>query len=206
VSCPSPERIQVFLDGEMDAAESRTLRAHLADCADCAAQLGAFARVVDRLERAGSWEPSWALQQRILDRVLPSRVRRYWLQVFGWVYASATAAVTFGLLTALSRPELRESARQWGGELAHASVRLVMVALDFLAVSLTRLPDGFKDLESLVRPLAPLVRALEQPLAQPAVQFSFGAAVLVCGLLMNWMRARDQRARRGGPDGRFWVV
>ena len=202
-SCPPTDQLQALLDDELEADESAALRAHLADCAACGTELTAYVNLFATLRSAPELEAPWGLRERILDRVLPSRIRRRWITVFGWIYAGATAAVTFGALTALSRPDAREAIRQWAGELAHTTVRLMVLGLDALAVTLTRLPDGVRDVASLGRKFTPLGRALEQSFALPAVQVSVVAAIVACVALFSWMRAHERRSGNGGPHGGF---
>jgi anti-sigma factor RsiW len=205
-SCPPSDRLQALLDDELGAEDTAALRAHVEGCAACAAELAAYRDLFATLRSAPELEAPWGLRERILERVLPSRIRRRWITAFGRVYAGATAVVTFAALTAISRPETRDAIRQWAGDLAHATVRLLVLALDSVAVSLTRLPDGVRDLESLGRKLTPLSRALEQSFALPAVQVSVVAALIACVALFNWMRAHERRSGKGGPHGGFMLA
>jgi anti-sigma factor RsiW len=74
-------RLMLFRRGELDAAESEAVRAHLATCLDCAAELEAERALDARLEQAASaWSaPSeWReAARREVERARGSRVRRW---------------------------------------------------------------------------------------------------------------------------------
>ncbi len=200
--CPGSEEIQALLDGELDAAGEAALRLHAERCTRCGPELADYERLLAVLGRAPSWEPGWSLRERILDRVLPSRVRRRAIQIFGWIYGSATAVLTFAFLSAVSRAEVRAAAAQWVGEAAHGSVRLLVAALDLVAVGAAHLPERLRGIQSLERFFTPLGRALEQSFQLPAVQVSVWAAALACVALFGWMHGRERRpggTREGGP-------
>ena len=199
--CPGRDDIEILLDGELDAVREGALRAHAALCPTCGPELADYERLLATLRHASSWEPEWTVRERILDRVLPSRIRRRYVQIFGWLYGSATAVLTFGFLSAVSRAEVRSAAAQWAGEVTHGSVRLMVGALELLAVNATHFPERLRGLQSLERLFTPLGRALEQSYHVPAVQLSVWAAALVCAALLAWIHARDQHARSIGNGG-----
>src|SRR5262245_52604582 len=199
--CPGRDEIEILLDGELPPAREATLRAHAALCPTCGPELADYERLLATLRRAPSWEPEWTVRERILDRVLPSRIRKRYVQIFGWLYGSATAVLTFGFLSAVSRADVRAAAAQWAGDIAHGSVRLMIGALELLAVNATHFPERLRGLQSLERLFSPLGRALEQSFQVPAVQLSVWAAALVCAALLGWMHARDKHARTIGNGG-----
>jgi anti-sigma factor RsiW len=202
------DEIQALLDGELSAAAEEALRAHAALCPTCHAELEGYQQLLATLRAAPEWAPSEEVRERILDRVLPSRIRhryRQYAQIFGWAYAGATAVLTFATLNVVSRPELRAAALQWAGDMALGGIRLLVTTLDVLVVAVSRVPERVRDLEEFFRLFSPLGRALERSFELPVIQGSFWAAAIACAVLLYWMRARERRARRGGPHAAILV-
>ena len=82
--CAENERLQAYLDGDLDPAAESALRRHLVGCAECASELALYERVFASLALTPMPELPPHLTERILDRVLPSQVRRRWMRALGW--------------------------------------------------------------------------------------------------------------------------
>jgi anti-sigma factor RsiW len=93
------DRIQAWLDGELTAAEARSVEAHVESCERCARAADASRRVmraIDSLEQARPLAPMWPRVERSLHRGPGLR--------FDPPFAAATAAalvagVMLGVLT-----------------------------------------------------------------------------------------------------------
>ena len=194
--CPESVRIQGFLDGELPPAEAAAFRAHLARCADCAAEALSFQRVIAALERAPLATPRAELTERILSHVLPSRVRRRRFAALGWAYAGALVA-SAGLF-ALWR--LAPGSHAWVAAVpTEASQRLLaagLFVLNALGTSVVRLADGLRWAHVAGERLAPLSRALGAVLGQPGVVLTVWAAAAACAALLWWMGPRPRPAVR----------
>jgi predicted anti-sigma-YlaC factor YlaD len=94
MSCPEPDRIDLYIEGEMDASERRLFEEHIARCPECREVLE------DRrlFEQACSSLPAIEIPphfaQSVLDRLPPSPAPG-----FAWLASSVVAATA--LLTAL---------------------------------------------------------------------------------------------------------
>ena len=80
--CREARHIQDYLEGELALERSRGFEAHLEGCVECRAEVASyrtlFASLDGSLDRVTVEDPGPALTERILDRVLPSRLRRRW--------------------------------------------------------------------------------------------------------------------------------
>jgi anti-sigma factor RsiW len=193
--CPQSRLVQPYADDDLPAAEAERFRAHLATCEECASERAAFARVADAIRRAPVWDPGPALTERILDRVVPSRVRRRFVTVVGWAYSAACAVTTFALISWVTRP----GTPAWvAGQLSALYLRVLetgLLALHTVIEGWVRLGSGWSLLAALADRMAPLARALALSVTQPAVALSFGAALAGAMLVLWWMRPRARGAR-----------
>jgi len=182
--------VQSFLDGDLPADEARAFRDHLPGCAECVAERGAYALLFASLEAAPIWDPGPRLTERVLDCVLPSRLRRRVVTVVGWCYTALSAVSTYGFVTWIARP----SSRMWLAErLGEAYLSLVQVGLfvvHSLVFSWFRLLDGWGALGVMADRLAPIAHALALPLSQPVLAAVLWTATAVCGGVLWWMRSR----------------
>ena len=188
--CRETRHVQDYLDGELAPERVRGFEAHLEACAPCAAEVrayqGLFASLrADRVEDLGP-----QLTERILDRVLPSRLRRRWVAALGWAYSAVSAVGTFAFVSWIVQP----STRVWLAQrLSEASLR-VMQTLLFSFQVLTRswldVLDGWALMETLAGRVAPIARAVTRPLSDPVVAAITLAAVLTCTGVLWWMRPR----------------
>jgi anti-sigma factor RsiW len=194
--CSRATLVQDFLDGQLPPDEAAAFRAHLVGCAECAGEAASFERLFATLDRPlPVWLPD-DLSVRILDRVLPSRVRRRRLVALGWGYAAALAAC--GGVLALWW--LTPGRQAFLGTLsAQASRRLLgagLFVLDTLGASAVHLADGWGWLHAAAARLAPLTRALAAVFSQPDIGLAVWAATAVCAALLWWMRPRPSPAVR----------
>jgi len=192
--CATIERIQAFLDDDLPAAETRALREHLDDCAACRAEITAYAGLFASLRGAFLRDPGPALTERVLDRVLPSRMRRRMVTAVGWSYTALSAVSTYLFVSWIARP----ATHVWLAErLSEAYLRLFQVGmftLHALAMSWLRLLEGWGTFESVLERLAPLARALVLPFSHPVLAAILWAAVLVSMGVFWWMKQRHDPA------------
>jgi hypothetical protein len=96
--CPPPTEIEAFARGELGGARRAELLDHLADCADCAAELLALSEI----ER---W--AFAAEERLAESAPPSAsaapAPAPWRRFAGWA-AAAAVALAAGLAWQLARP------------------------------------------------------------------------------------------------------
>jgi anti-sigma factor RsiW len=191
--CLESRRVQEYLDLELTPERARALEAHLAQCDRCTAEMTAyralFANLDKALDRVEALDPGPALTERILDRVLPSRLRRRWVTAAGWVYGTFSALITFLFASWITRPETHV----WlAGTYTEASLRVAQTALftiQALVGSWLELSQGWGLVERLVGRTIPWARAVAQPLSDPLVVAVGLAALAACSGLLWWMRS-----------------
>ncbi len=194
--CDRTPRLQDLLDGQVPPEDAAALRAHVAGCPECAAEVVALARLFAVLERPLPVVLPEGYRERILDRVLPSRVRRRRLAALGWGYAGALAVCAGAIAFWVLAP----GRQAWLGTLsAQASSRLLsagLFVLNSLGSSAVRLADGWGWLHAVGARLAPLGRAFGAVLAEPDIGLAVWAAAVACAVLLWWMRPRRSPAVR----------
>ena len=158
--CLEKVRLQDYLDGELSPEATRVMARHLAGCARCTAELELFRQVFEALERLPLLEPRPALSERILARVLPSRVRRRWAVALGWSYAGVFASVAAAVAWWVSRPSGRAALEFLSGELSRRLVQSLLFSLNALAFAVASLADGWGFMTMVGQRLAPFARAL----------------------------------------------
>ena len=188
--CSARVRIQDFLDAELPPEEGAAFRSHLAGCAECAAEIGSFQRLFAMIERPLLVAPPEGLTGRILERVLPSRVRRRRLAALGFGYAAALAACGGVIALWVGAPGHRALLETLSAQASRRLLGVGLFVLNALGASAVRLADGWGWLQTAGERLAPLSRALGAALAQPDVGFAVWAAGAVCVALLWWMRPR----------------
>jgi len=195
--CPETERIEPWLDGELSEAAARALAEHVAGCRHCAAERASLESLFVSLRQAPVRDPGPRLTERILDRVVPSRVWRRQMTVVGWCYTAVSAVTTFAFMSWIVRPETHV----WLGHLVTAAyARLIdtgLFALDAITVAVLRVQHGLNLLEVLGGWLVPVARAFALLATDPRVAASLWAAVATCALLLWWMRPRSVRIAGG---------
>src|SRR5262249_37553436 len=89
--CHEIVHVQDWLDGLLDPGETTRFEAHLAGCAECAAEVAAYRVVIAELRALPLLDPRPELHERIMAEVLPQHAPR-WVRVLGWAYAGALTA------------------------------------------------------------------------------------------------------------------
>lgn len=188
--CPDVTRLQDHLDGLLPESEDRALRTHLERCPACAAELALFRRVLADLEHLSIEDPGPALTDRILDRVVPSRVRRKWVAIAGWAYTAATAVTTFAVISWASRPDTPAWVAARVADLYFHLAQTALFTLHTLVTAVLRLGDGWGLLRAFGDFVSPLGRALALSLSNPVVAGVSALAVLGAAVLLAWLRPR----------------
>lgn len=195
--CPESERIQPWLDGELSDEAARALAQHAAGCRRCAAERASLETLFASLRSARVRDPGPRLTERILDRVVPSRIRHRQVTVVGWCYTAASAVTTFAFMSWIVRP----ATHVWLGRLVSAAYgRLIdtgLFALDAITVTALRVQHGLSLLEVLGGWLVPVARACALLATDPRIAASLWAAVATCALLLWWMHPRQVRIAGG---------
>ena len=198
--CPETDRIEAWLDGELSPDAARTLERHVAGCADCTAERALLVSLFASLRTVRLPNPGPALTERILDRVVPSRVRRRPVTVVGWSYTAASAVTTFAFISWIVRPETHA----WLGRLLSAAYGSLMdagmFALGATAAVAHGVGQGIGFLELLAGWLGPVSRALGLLAADPVVAAALWSAVVASALMLWWMRPRAGQITRGNRN------
>lgn len=194
--CAESDLLQDYLDGLLDAEAEARVGEHLATCPECAFELAAFQRVFATLDATPLLDPPPALTERIFERVLPSRIRRRWLQAFGWGYGIAAAASVVAAVSLLATPLPRTTIGAIGVEASQRLAQAAMFVIDSLALAMVYLASGWSLLRDFALHLAPVLRVLTSLLGRPGVDLTFALATVASGLLLVWLRPRDLPGRR----------
>ena len=191
--CRESRRIQSWLDGDLSAEQATAFALHLSGCQTCEAEMRSYRALYLALgDSLQAPDPGPELTERILDRVVPSRLRRRWVNAIGWTYGAASAVSTFAFASWIVQP----STHVWLVQcFAGASLRISQVLL-FAFQTLNRLLleglDGWRILTTVGAMLGPAMRALARPLADPTIASILVAAVFACLALLRWMRPQYQ--------------
>jgi anti-sigma factor RsiW len=194
--CTNRQRLQFYLDGDLGPDEATALELHLESCAACQAELAAYSRLFEALRPVPVRDPGPALTERVLDRVLPSRLRRRWIAAVGWSYTAASATCTFMFASWISRPETHVWIAQQFSVAAERLVRVGWMTLDATVFVWGWLMVFGHLFGNLLARFAPVARALALPFAQPLIGAAVWAAVVSCGVLLWWLRSRGEPAAR----------
>jgi hypothetical protein len=142
--CRESRLVQDYLDRVLEPAATATFRAHLVDCADCAAELALYRRVFDVLAATPGWDPGPALTERVLAHVLPSRVRRHRrLVALGWGYAGGLTAMLAGLGLWGVRPGSVHALEALSGEASRRLIQTGLFVLNALTHASLRIAEGW---------------------------------------------------------------
>ncbi len=112
--CPGLERIDLYLEGELDAEERRALEEHLESCPGCRAVVERRHVFLEALSGLPAIEVPAGFAQAVMSRI-PAKPRRR----FGWIAAGAgtaalsTALLVLYLVTGMSAGNLLVSAGSW---------------------------------------------------------------------------------------------
>ena len=193
--CRESRLVQSWLDGDLSAAAAAAFASHLRTCRLCEAELRSYRALYASLEGTLQVpDPGPALTERILDHVVPSRLRRRWVTAIGWTYATTSAVSTFAFASWIAQPSTHVWLLQC---FAGASLRVSQVllgAFQTLNHWLLEGLDGWTILTTMGSMLSPLGRALARPLLDPTVAAILVAAMLACMALLRWMRPERQAA------------
>jgi anti-sigma factor RsiW len=189
--CRESRRVQSWLEGDLASGAAAAFEAHLASCAFCAAELKAYRRLFASLsdEILLAPDPGPPLTERILDRVLPSRLRRRWVNAIGWTYGTASAVSTFAFASWITQPSTHVWLIQCYTGASLRISQVLLFAFQTLTRSLLEGLDGWAILTTFGTMLVPLGRALARPLADPTVASILLAATLACAGMLRWMRS-----------------
>jgi anti-sigma factor RsiW len=198
--CPETDRIEAWLDGELSPEAARKLERHVAGCGQCGAELAVLRSLFASLRTIRPPNPGLALTERILDRVVPSRVRRRVVTAIGWSYTAVSAVTTFAFISWIVRPETHV----WLGRLLSAAWRSTMdsslFALGAIASVAHRIGEGVSFLELLTGWLGPVGRALGLLATDPVVAAALWSAVVASALTLWWMRPSSGQITRGNRN------
>jgi anti-sigma factor RsiW len=190
-------RIQDYLDGELSAADQLAFREHLTGCVHCAGELALYQRAFKALDAMAFSAPSELLMERVMDRVLPSRLRRRWVKTLGFGYAGVFAASIVAIAVWGSQPAPRAMLAGFMDAFSQRFVQAVTFAFNAVAFLLLSLADGWGMAASTGERLAPLVRALGTLLSHPGVQIALVTSASACVALLWWIRPRGKGENRG---------
>lgn len=186
--CRESRHVQSWLDGELPAGQASAFAAHLAQCPTCTAEVRAYRSLFASLgEDLRAPDPGPALTERILDRVVPSRLRRRWVTAIGWTYTTASAVSTFAFASWIAQP----STHVWLLQVFAGSSLKISQVLLFSFQTLNRVLleslNGWAILTTASSMLLPLGRALARPLLDPTIASILLAAMLACVAMLRWM-------------------
>ena len=193
--CAESERLQEYLDGELDAAGEAMLRRHLLGCAGCAAELAIYERVFATLDATPMIEPPPHLTGLILERVLPSEVRRRWLRALGWGYGLAAAGSAAAAVALIASPAPRAVVGMLGVEASQRLAQATIFVVDSLALAMVRIAGGWNLVHEIGLKLSPLVRAASTLLDRPGVDLTLALATVTSGIVLLSLRPRRLAAR-----------
>ena len=199
--CREARHVQDYLDGDLTGSRAEAFESHLATCAACSLELAAyrkmFASLDVSLDDLATMDPGPSLTECILDRVLPSRLRRRWVTAIGWAYSASAAVATFATVSWLTRPQTPVWLAQHYSQISLRAVQSVLFTFQVVTRSWFELLQGWGVMGRLVGILTPLARALTRPLADPTLSLVLAAAMLACVLVLWWMRPRAGEVREG---------
>jgi hypothetical protein len=192
--CPESRRVQDHLDETLGAAERERFASHAIACVRCSADIAAYRDLFASLDALPLVSPSATLAERILARVLPSRVRLRWVRALGWGYAATFAVSLLAATVWVAQPGAQEALAGLSSEVSSRFTGSVVLALRSLALMAQGIAGGWGLLLSVGAWVAPLNRALSPLVANPTVVTALAAAGIACAALVAWMQARQGRA------------
>ena len=195
--CPESFRFQDLLDGELPAGEALEIREHAASCEACAAELALYRSLYHSLERLPEWDPGPAFTARVMERVLPSRVRRRWLRALGFGYASLSALTVGAAIFFATQPAARALVETLSAVASRRLARAMVFGLNALSFSALSLAGGEQWLEAAGRRVAPFGRAFAALFSQTTILVPVTIACAACVAVLWWMRPRAAEARKG---------
>lgn len=194
---PESYRYQELLDGELPAAEALELRRHVAACESCARELALYRQLYHSLERLPEFDPGPAFTARVMERVLPSRVRRRWLRALGFGYATVSAGIVAASVVFATQPAARALIETLSAVASRRLARAMVLGLNALSFSALSLAGGEQWLAAAGRRVAPIGRAFGALFSQTDVLVPLMVAGAACVAVLWWMRPRGAEARKG---------
>ncbi|NOT33383.1 MAG: hypothetical protein HOP12_04345 [Candidatus Eisenbacteria bacterium] len=195
IPCRDGDRLQDYLDGLLPESEHRALRTHLERCDACRSELALYERLLERLDAIPIRDPGVALTERILDRVVPSRVRARWTSAIGWSYTAVSSALTFVLISWMARPGTSAWLESRFADLYFQYTSEAIFTLHTLTAALLQVGDGWGLLGVIGERALPLVRAFALPLASPMVVGISSLAAVTAALLLAWLSPHSLTSR-----------
>jgi hypothetical protein len=195
--CPDSFRFEELLDGELPAEDALALREHAASCESCAAELALYRRLYHSLERLPEWDPGPAFTARVMEAVLPSRVRLRWLRAIGVGYATLTTLIVGGAVVFATQPAARTLAEALFEVASRRLAQAMVLALNTLSYSALSVAGGGHFLAETGRRLAPIGRALAALFSQTDILVPLTIAGAACVAVLWWMRPRGAEDRKG---------
>jgi hypothetical protein len=181
----------------LGAREAEAFREHLLGCAECLSQRAGYEHLFSRLSALPLAELPSGAEERVLARVLPSRVRRRWLVRAGWGYATALA----GCIAVAGVFATQPAARGFLPWLTSRSSEAVLHSLAFVLRGLSStaltLASGWSLITAAIAKFEPVARALSAVLSHPAIGIASALACASCVALLWWMRPRRGRLGKG---------
>jgi len=194
--CNASFDLQAYLDGELPDEERYRLERHADQCVSCAMELALYRRVFASLDSMPLLDPGSDLTERVLEKVLPSRVRRRWMQVISWSYAATFAAFLAAALVWIAQPGTRAMLGSVSGGVSIRLTGMLVFLLEAVALSAHVLAGAWGFASLALGWFAPLGRAFAPWLRQPSVLAAFAAAALAATGVLVWMRARESNGER----------
>ena len=194
--CAQNRLVQDYLDRELGSQGAIAFEAHLAGCASCSAELAAYQSMFAALDGPALQveDPGPSLTEKILDRVVPSRLRAKWVTAFGWAYGAASAVTTFAFASWVVQPSTHMWLAQGYSEASLRVVQAMLFGYQSLTQSWVQVIEGLAFLSIVAERSAPLFRALARPWTMPLLATIAVAALLSCAGVVWWMRPRRREA------------
>jgi len=199
-TCTQHDRLHEWLDGTLAGVAAARFAAHLENCETCAAELAVYTRIEAMVAAARVWDPGPALTERILDHVVPSRVRRRFVTVVGWAYTAVTAVSTFAFISWATRPGTPAWIADRLGQLYLAVIQTGLFTLHTLVGATLRFGDGWGLLDNFAVRMTPFVHAMAVTFSQPVFAGTVVAAVASTVMVLRWLRPASAARSDGGVE------
>jgi len=194
--CPETRHVQDYLDRELPEGAAAAFQSHLEHCAACIEEMARFRRVFTMIATAETWDPGPSLTERILDRVVPARIRRRWMRRLGVGYAAALAATAAGIAALAGSPAARDVVVTLSAAASRGLVQGVAFVLNAASLAAIGLADSLGLVGAVGQRLAPFARAFGMLFSQSAIGVTVFVAALASAMLIWWMRPREAGASK----------
>lgn len=204
MNCRHNAQVQDYLDDLLAPGDARVFEDHLGGCAECRLELAMYRRVFAALDGTPTFDPGPMLTERVLDHVLPSRVKRQRrLAVLGWVYGGSLAMSAVAIVAAAMQPLGRAALAALWGQASHrvlGTLEFVLNAVTWMAI---RAAGAGEWLTATSQRIAPVLRGIGTVLSEPPIAMSLAAAAAVSIAVIWWMRPRE---RAGAKEARYVAI